>query len=949
MCTFGVALRLVSTVAIFAISAIQLFAQIPDKLPETKRTHQFTLPNGMRCIIAQNPKPERRAEIRLVVNVGSLMEDGDQRGVAHVLEHLAFNGSKRFPGQAMIKYLEGRGMSFGAHTNAYTTSDETVYQLQIPTDSASVMATALDIVADWAFSLTLDSASIENERKIVTEEWRSRELGVQGRITKSIYGAVLENSRYADRIPIGTKTSLENFKHDAVRRFYRDWYVPENMTVVIVGDIQPDSLEHRIRQHLAVVPARTSKRNVTRERASMSLFPKEIGKEAHALVFIDKELPSIICGTMWRHPWQPTKTVSVYRENIVRTMALMLTNSRFQDRVLASTKPPFRSAAVTWNMSNRTIATASLLIEPKDSLLASYEAALAELYRIRRDGFLLSEIRRAQATMQKNIRTAYNERANMTSAAFAQATVYHALTGSTLLLSEEGYTLDSSIIATVQPENLRLVVANLFALGSGAQYSFVAVPPQDSAGITRETLTTTLNRAAASNLPPYTEDTLRKSLLVSIPQSAELVRERTYPLTEITEWQLSNGIRVFLKPTTFKNDQILLQSYVAGGLSLASEEQYPTALRAAFLQAPSIAGIASLTPSELGKIMTGKSVAVRPYIQQLYHGINASSSVNDLETMLQVFYSAHTAPRLDSASIMTAKERERQSFSLRHNYPAAHMQDTISTVMFGNHYTARSITKDELERWNHAAVGFPFYQELFENMRNGTVVVVGAFDVQRIKPLILRYCGALPTKVVPTRFRDIGTKPRQGQFEVLVREGKDKQSATTVLYHDTVQTWTFNRDLAFDVARSIGDTKLRETLRNDAGGVYASSVNITYSSQPTPGISSVASFSSEPDRAEELYKRMNALWKRLGEDGITIQDVQEAKNKLLKSREVSNKENSAWLGRIIFWTQIGESPERMIEYNEIMERLTLDDIRKAFRKAFLTSNYGRFVLLPEAK
>ncbi|MFY8000791.1 MAG: M16 family metallopeptidase, partial [Candidatus Kapaibacteriota bacterium] len=435
------------------------------------------LPNGLRCYLAHNAKPERRAEIRLVINAGSLLEDDDQRGLAHVLEHLAFNGSNRFPKQAIVKYLEERGMDFGAHTNAYTTADETVYKMQIPTDSLSVLATALDIVADWSSSaLNLDSAAIEKERSIVIEEWRIGNLGWQGRITHSFLSAFYGDSRYQQRLAIGTKSSLDSFRHEALRRFYRDWYIPKNMALIVVGDIPLDSLECLVRERLSGLPARESRRNIAQERSAMRLLPTSTDSLPIVSVVVDKEMSSIICETHWRSAVQSITTQDHYKQSLLRGLALALVNSRFAELATASAKPPFRNASVTSSEQSRLLGSTSLSLEPSEALFTSYEAALVELRRIKRDGFLPSEIARAKAGFQKSMTMAYNERRNIPSVVRAEALIAHALTGSLVVDPEKQHWRDSSIIAQSSAEDLRQLVNTLFPLGSPQQITFIAVP-----------------------------------------------------------------------------------------------------------------------------------------------------------------------------------------------------------------------------------------------------------------------------------------------------------------------------------------------------------------------------------------------------------------------------------------------------------------------------------------
>lgn len=911
-------------------------------------TRFLRLPNGLRCYLAHNAKPERRAEIRLVINAGSLLEDDDQRGLAHVLEHLAFNGSKRFPKQAIVKYLEERGMDFGAHTNAYTTADETLYQMQIPTDSLSVLATALDIIADWSSSaLTLDSAAIEKERSIVIEEWRIGDLGWQGRITHSFLSAFYGDSRYQQRLAIGTKSSLDSFRHDAVRRFYQDWYVPHNMALVVVGDIPLDSLERLVRERLSGLPARANGRSIAQERSAMRLLPTSTDSLPIIRIVVDKEMPSIICETHWRRAVQSITTQDHYKQSLLRGLTLALVNNRFAELATASAKPPFRNASVTSSEQSRLLGSTSLSLEPSEALFTSYEAVLVELRRIKRDGFLPSEITRAKAGVQKSMMMAYNERRNIPSSVRAETLVNHALTGSLVVDPEKQHRRDSSIVAQSSAEDLRQMVNTLFPLGSPQQITFIAVSPQDSSGITPSSVRALLHRADTAQMQPYREDSVRKQILSLIPSRGKILRERFYARSGVTEWRLSNGVRVLLKPTPFKNDQILIQSVVEGGLSLAPAQEYLAAKMAIGLQAPSVAGVGNLTASELNRLLIGKSVAVTPFADRLYHGMTTVCSPSDSETALQLFYAAHTAPRFDSVSSSTTKQGALQAFGNRANSPLTTFQDTINAVLYGNHYAVRSPTRTEIQEWNHQRHGHSFFRQLFGNMRGGTVLIVGAFDVERMKPQILRYIGGLPTKISPLRFRDIDIYPKQHPFDKIIRKGAEAQGYTFIAYTGFLPEWTLKLDITTDIVREIADTKLRETLRNDAGGVYASHVNVEILTKPRPYFQATVSFPSEPQRTDELATQTAALWERLRADGLQERDLQEAKTKLLAARQTSMNDNDAWLQRLQFWTQQGDSPERIMDYVPTLETINLEDVRRAFQILFGTTSTARFVLLPE--
>jgi zinc protease len=420
---------------------------------------------------------------------------------------------------------------------------------------------------------------------------------MQARINKSFYTAFYANSRYGERFPIGLKSTLDTFRHEAVRRFYQDWYSPSNMAVVIVGDIEPNVLERLVREHLSLIPNNKHKHDIDQEKALMTLIPSDTANFPRVVLHIDKELPTTVCETHWRRIITPITTHTLYRQELIRSLTFSLINARLGERAVSSSKPPFRRAFVEWSQHNRLLASASLAVEPSAALFTSYEEALKELRRIIRDGFLQAEIMRTKASFRKSIVTSFNERQNTLSINLVKECVAHALTGSAIVHPEYRYKLDTAIIAEVNAEELRQTAAHFFPIGTPQQTTFIGVPPQDSIGITPERIREVMQRADTATIEPYRESIGQHTLLSSIPPLGKILRERKYSRTGVTEWQLSNGVRVLLKPTDFQKDQILLQSSVEGGLSLANEDQYFAATMAAQLQDPLSSGVGTLSAS----------------------------------------------------------------------------------------------------------------------------------------------------------------------------------------------------------------------------------------------------------------------------------------------------------------------------------------------------------------
>jgi zinc protease len=936
----------------FATSQVLGSDTVRHALPSFIRTG--TLPNGLCYYIARNTKPEKRVSVRLVVNAGSVLEDDDQRGLAHFTEHLLFNGTKRFPKQAIVKYLEQLGMSFGPHTNAETGFDATVYKLEFPTDSASYLHHAVDILVDWMSAVSFDSTAIDAERSIVGEEWRLRDLGASGRLSHLFFPRFFGNARYAERLPIGIKATLDTFKHDRLRQFYRDWYVPSRMAVVMVGDVDVEAMERLVREQMSGIP-QSQQSQVPRPEPALRLTPTFAAADtAQVLVYADNEATSSFVETHWRHPAARSRTDAEYHRLVWRNMLFALINSRLSDIILSARKPPFRAASVAWSPSTRSLASAVLTVEPSDALITSHEAACMELQRIRQHGFLSAEVERVKNSFRKSVATTFNERATITSAARAEECTYHALTEDAVFTPEERYRLDTNAINAATPESIRLLACEFFPANDLHRLTIIGVLPQDSTGVSAERFWMAARRADAAQTESYKEVVVTKRLLTSIPAAGKIIRERRYPRIGAVEWLFANGARVILKPTDFKQDEVILRSFAEGGLSLASEQTYFAASMAAGLQDPFTSGIGAgaqaVTASELRKILNGKAATCAPYIEARYHGMNGSCSASDIETMLQLLYATHTAPRLDSTSVVLLREAQMQALANRRNDPQSALQDTIAAVLFDNHYTKRPPSRAMLDVWNHAKDGYPYFQARFRSVRGATFILAGAFTPERVKPLVARYIGGLPSRLLPEHAKNIHRYPNTGRFDITVRKGSDPQAMVSLQFAGALNSggWTLERDVTATVLQVVLDTKLREALRNDAGGVYANRTDIELTATPEPRYQSVVQFPCAPERVDELTSKALAVIDSIRARFIGEAYLNDAKAQIRTARTASMRDNSTWTSRIASWLQQGESPERVMEVDAVLERVTVRDVQAiaevCLERNAPRSSYARCVL-----
>ncbi len=912
-------------------------------LPPDSAVVTGTLENGLRYYIRANKKPEKRAELRLVVNSGSTFEQNDQRGLAHFLEHLAFNGSQNFPKQEVVKFLESVGMTFGAHTNAYTSFDETVYQMQIPTDSLSVIEKGIRILEDWAHNLSLEPAAIDKERSIIIEEWRLRDQGVSGRLMNRFFPIFFDGSVYAERMPIGVKAVLDTFKHERLRQFYRDWYRPERMAVVVVGDCDVPTVERLIRQYLSQIPKSVNAPPVP----PLRLFPTP-NREPVFVNFLDKENSYPFVQVTWKHPPQRLLTAQDYRRTMLTSILYSMLNSRLYEIVAKNAKPPFSDASVSQSSYTRNILAPYLFVGTKDDgLLAGLEAAYTEVCRVKQHGFTQAEFDRIKAGTLKGIEQAYAERTKTQSAGYVGNYVAHFLGQESMHSAETDYALRKELLASLRLEDFVGVATEVFT--DSNQVVVVALPQKNNIPVpSREELLRVLAAVQSSRLEPYRETVLDGSLLPSLPAPARILREHTNARLGTTEWQLSNGARVVLKPTDFQNDQVLMQSFASGGYSLASKDEWFDAANSAGMESPTVSGIGAFTGVDVQKKLSGKSVSVSPYMGELFHGINGNCSVADIETMLQLTYAAHTQPRRDTTLFRSVQTRNIDGLANRSVDPQAAFSDTINTTLSNYHYTSKPPSKELFERWDHLGRGFEYYRKHFGNARGATFVLVGSFKPDSIKSFVERYIGGLPSKLLPEKWRDMGVTRPRGVITKEVRKGVDSKSTVYLSFSGAFE-WNYRNVLILSVLSDVADTKLRELLRNDAGGVYASSVGASDSYAPKQEYNISISFPCAPERVGELTKTTMLLVDSLRAGMFGDQFLRDAKEKLLKARETGIKTNDFWLERLSFWLQKGESPETVLQFKNIVNAVTADDIKHMAHHCFDTKNYVKVVLYPESK
>jgi zinc protease len=891
------------------------------------------LPNGLTYYVRRNAEPRARAELRLVVNTGSVLEDEDQRGLAHFLEHMAFNGTRRFEKHELVDYLERVGMRFGPDINAYTSFDETVYMLQLPTDSAGVMETGLQILRDWADGITLDPEEIEKERGVVIEEWR-RTRGAGARISDRQFPFLFAGSKYAERLPIGEVETLQAFRPETLRRFYEQWYRPELMAVVAVGEFDPREMERRIREEFGgMEPRQGPKRpEITVPFADSTRY----------MVTVDPELPRMQIGINWMLPASPDTTPQEIRRSIVEGMFSGLLSDRLQDITLRP-NAPFIDVGSYQGASLRPLETFVLnAAVAEGGAERGMGALVAELERAARHGFTAAELEREKAELLRMWEQIYAERAKTTSAAFAGTYADHFLRPRPLRTLEDEYETNRAVVPTVTLDEVN-ATARRYA---GLRDRVVLVSGPERAGLARPTearLAFVADSVVRSELTAWTETVSEAPLLASTPRAGSIVEEDSTEEVGVIRWTLSNGARVVLKPTDFKDDEILFAATSPGGLSLLPDSAYLFGRTAT--AAVQLGGIGSLSLTDLQKRLAGKAASVGPSVGDLSEGMNGYAAPRDVETLFQLVHLYFTQPRRDEEAWQAYLQRGRESLRNRDVTPEAAFGDTLTAVLTQRHPRSRPFTAatfDSLDIDRSLAI----YRQRFADAGDFTFYFVGTFHPDSLRPLVQTYLASLPGSGARETYRDLGIRPPGGAVRKTVRRGVEPKARTTLVFTGPAQT---SRQAAADMnALSLAlELRLREKLREDLGGTYSVGVSGGLSRDPYPRYSFSIDFGSAPERVDELVRVVMAEIDTVRAAGVPRDVVDKVRESSRRSRETALRENGWWIARLMDYDR-REWDVRLIPDNPINADLSPERIQAAARLYLDPARHVQVSLMPEA-
>ncbi|MFN2635950.1 MAG: M16 family metallopeptidase [Gemmatimonadaceae bacterium] len=934
--------RITSTLCAVGLSALlsvrPLYAQRAsspaEPLPFDPAVTTGTLPNGMRYYIRENPKPEHRAELRLVVNAGSVLEDEDQRGLAHMVEHMAFRGTKRFARNEISSYLESVGMRYGPDINAFTSFDETVYMITIPTDTAAIVDKGFQILAEWAHNVAFEPSQIERERPVVIEEWRLGQ-GAENRMQNRWFPVLFSGSRYASRVPIGEKRILETYKPATLRRFYDTWYRPDLMAVIAVGDFDKQTIQTLINHYLGGIPRPATAR-------TRPLYPVPTHDSTLVSINSDREATRSVVRLLYKQPKRSNTTVATYRQRLVEQLFTSMLNDRFSELV-QKPDPPFINAFASEGDLVRSAESFSLTAIVSDNgLERGLNALLTEGERVRRFGFLQSELDRTKKDTQRGIEQAYAEREKTNSSFYAGAYV------SSFLQSEPTTSVDYDLAAITRllPTITLAEVNRLAAEWMTEKNRVLATTAPEKPGLVNPTtsqLLAAFESVKRANVTAYTENSLSQQLVESAPTGGRVVSSREIKEVGVTEWTLSNGVRVLLKPTDFNADQIQFTGYSPGGASLLPDAAYIAASGAELI--PLTSGVGKFSVVDLQKYLAGKQVSVSPMIEDLSEGFSGASSHRDLETMLQLVYLYFTQPRLDTSLVHTFIGRYKGVLVNRSANPEAAFSDTLQVTMTQHALRDQPVSVAMLDRIDPVK-SYDFYKDRFSDASGFTFVFVGNLTPDSLKPLVEKWLGGLPSNGRKESWRDTGIRPPSGVVQRVVQKGTEPKARTALVFTGPFEYTRQNRYYLSALGELL-NIKLREALRENLGGTYGVSVSPSATRDPRPAYRFTIGFGSAPERLEDLTAAALAQIDSVKRFGVTPEYLTKVKEAAFRSRETALKQNEYWISQIASFDQAGWPLAEIPAGDALIASLTSQDIQAAATKYLRTDNYVRVSLYPE--
>lgn len=917
------------------------FAQfdLTQPAPVDPEVRMGVLDNGLTYYIRHNREPEKRASFYIIQNVGAILENEDQNGLAHFLEHMSFNGTGNFPGKAIINSLEKHGVAFGYNINAYTSFDETVYNLSdIPVENVGLLDTCLLILHDWSDFVTLDGKEIDLERGVISEEWRTSKTASR-RMVFTTLPVILEGSMYAKRDIIGDINVIQNFEHQTIRDFYHDWYRTDLQAIAIVGDINVDEVEAKVKKLFSEIPA------VENPKPRLNQVVPYHADTRYVLAQ-DKEASTSSVEIVALHEGRPNdkKNLDYIRDQHVIALMNSMASARI-DEMLQKGTPPFISGSIYYGDNYaRGYKEFSIYATPRpNEEELAFKAIYTEAERIKRFGFTEGELDRAKAIMLAEYENLYNQKDKISNETYVATIQNHYLTGEPLTSVEFDYSYANLVIPSISAAEVSARF-NEVMIDENRTIVVMGLEGEDVNHLTKEEALAIINDIKTSSLEPYTDISLGTSLVEEEPEGSKIVTTTPLPQFDAVEWTLGNNAKVIFRKADYEKDNVILDAYSFGGISQLDDN---LVLPANLLSAlSSMYGVGQFDNITLQKMMAGKKASVEFSLSETFEEISGSSTPKDFETMMQLLYLKFVQPRFDETAHNSYMERFIAQVSNMENDPNKIMNDSISLIT--TRYSKRTLI---LNKENLSKVTVDDIKKIYQDRFNGadefTFIIVGNIDENIVKPLVEKYIGSLPTSGRSETYIDREIGQPKGEVKKDIRLSLTIPKSTVFLSLEKDIEYTPRNVLGLSVISGILDIVYTEKVREEEGGTYGVSVSISTRKTPSPRAETYISFDCDPDRVDELKAIVLRELDNLAKVGPSKENLEKTKLNVLKNREESKLHNSYWLTSLIQYYRLGVNYNNPANYEDVIKSLTTKDIKKIAKSTFKKHNIADMVFSPK--
>ena len=928
--------KLVSMAAALFI-AVSAMAQQAQPLPVDPAVRIGHLDNGLTYYIRHHEEPKGQANFYIAQKVGSILEEEDQRGLAHFLEHMCFNGTEHFPGNNVIKYCESIGVKFGENLNAYTSIDETVYNIDnVPVATApSAIDSCLWILHDWADGLLLEADDIDHERGVIHEEWRSRMNEAQLRMYEKILPEMYPGNKYGERMPIGLMSVVDNFPYQALRDYYEKWYRPDQQGIIVVGDIDVDAVEAKIKDIFGTI----AKPENPAERYYVQI---EDNAEPIVTMATDKEQPYAISYIFCKHDAYPEELkndLNYFLYDYALTAAQIMMNSRIQE-MLQSPEPPFVQASIgndIFFLAKTKEAWTGVVVSTENDMLNALTTLYREMLRSVRGGFTAGEYERAKADIIASYESIYNMRDKIKSAEYCSDYVNNFINGEPVVSVEDNFALIQQVAPAIPVEVVNQIVASL--VGEGNLVVSCMLPEKEGVKYpSSDEIKAALASVAAEDIEPYVDTVSDEPLISELPAKGSVLKAKDDKFG-YRKYSLSNGATLYFKQTDFNADEIRLNAFSRGGTSLYPESLSPVLKVTDELM--TIGGVGAFNSIDLTKVLAGKMVSADPYIENFEEGLNASSTPKDVETMFQLCYLFFTAPRADEDAFASWKNRVRAVYANREAQPMSAFQDTLSLTIYNRPDRVKELTLAEIEGIDYTKA-MQIARERFAGADDFTFIVTGNIDEATLIPLVEQYIASLPSAGKKEKEDNKIFDFVKGQVSNNFDKEMEIPMVTTCFLDSGKAKYTLKNSVAYDAALNALSNVLLEEIREKEGGTYSIGAYGTMTGTPLQEAYCQIAYQSDPDKYEYLNGRVLEIVDEFSQDGPTQENLDKAKEFFLKNYQENLRENSYWSSIIKEYIQTGT--DFSTDFEKTVSGLDIKTVKKVFNSIYKQGNHAEVIM-----